>query len=84
MTCPASTVIDTITFASYGTPTGSCGSFVSSSCDAADSRKVVSYKCLGQQSCAVSAVNTIFGGDPCFNTVKRLYIQVGCVGKALS
>ena len=78
MTCPASTVINAVTFASYGTPTGSCGSFVTSSCNAATSGTVVSGQCMvGQQSCSVSATNANFG-DPCSNSVKRLYIQVGC------
>ena len=82
VTCPASTIINAITFTSYGTPTGSCGSFQYSSCDAANSKRVVSLQCLGQQTCSVSAVNTNFGSDPCVGTAKRLYIQVSCIGKA--
>ena len=77
MTCPASTVINAVTFASYGTPTGSCGSFIASSCNAATSATVVSNQCMGQQSCSVSAGNGNFG-DPCTSIGKQLDIQVGC------
>ena len=35
LTCPEGQIIESVTFASYGTPTGSCGSFEAGDCDAA-------------------------------------------------
>ena len=84
VTCPTSTVINSITFASYGTPTGSCGSFVTSSCDSTTSRSIVSFNCLGQHSCSISAGNANFGNPCLLNDAKTLNIQVGCTGYAYS
>ena len=80
VTCPASYLIQAITFASYGTPTGSCGSFVIGGCHSSTSVSVVSPLCIGLQTCSVPASNSEFG-DPCSGTSKQLYIQVNCVGE---
>lgn len=77
LACPAGQTIQSIDFASYGTPGGTCGSFVPQSCDATTSRNVVSAACLGKGSCAVGAVNGTFG-DPCVGTAKRLFVQASC------
>ena len=77
LTAPPGQVITSIDFASYGTPTGTCGSFVLSACDAASSRSVVEAACLGKTSCSMAADNTTFG-DPCPGTQKRLYVQASC------
>lgn len=77
ISCPAGTKVTAVTFASYGTPTGSCGSFATSSCHATTSSSVVNTACIGKTSCTVSAENGIFG-DPCEGTFKRLYVQVAC------
>ena len=79
VTCPTGTTIGAITFASYGTPGGSCGSFTTGSCQAASSSSVVSAACLGRSSCMVAASNALFG-DPCSGTTKRLAIQAQCGG----
>jgi hypothetical protein len=75
-------VIRTVTYASYGTPNGSCGAFSNSSCHAPDSQALVASACIGLNSCSVPANNSVFG-DPCFGTGKRLYIQATC-GSALT
>lgn len=77
LSCPAGTKITSITFASYGTPNGSCGSFTTSTCNASTSVAKVSAACVGKTSCTVPAENDVFG-DPCVNTFKRLYVQVAC------
>lgn len=76
ITC-SSGVITTIDFASYGTPTGFCGQYSVSTCNAETSRNVVYNACINRASCRVYANNVEFG-DPCLNTKKRLYIQVTC------
>jgi len=69
--------ISSIQFASFGTPTGTCGNFkVDSNCNAKNSTSVVSSMCLGKTSCTITANDALFG-DPCFGVPKRLYVQVG-------
>jgi len=80
VTCAASYLIKAITFASYGTPTGSCGSFAFGGCHSSTSESVVSPLCMGLQTCSVPASNSEFG-DPCSGISKQLYIQVNCVGE---
>jgi glucose/arabinose dehydrogenase len=77
LSCPGGSVVRAVTFASYGTPNGSCGSFTTSGCNAASSRATVESACSGRTTCAVPATNGTFG-DPCVGTVKRLSIQATC------
>ena len=77
LSCPGGLVIGEIAFASYGTPTGTCGSFALSTCQASSSLTVVSDACLGQTACAIPATNAIFA-DPCSATGKRLVVQASC------
>jgi len=74
--CPFG-IIDSITFASYGTATGSCGNFAIGECHATNSLSVVSSACLGKSSCTVFSHNDTFG-DPCDGTPKSLYVQAVC------
>lgn len=74
LTAPAGNVFTSIEFASYGTPTGSCGSFSTSSCHATNSQSICESVFLGQNSASVAATNGVFG-DPCSGTVKRLTVQ---------
>lgn len=75
MTAPAGTTFVGVQFASYGTPTGTPGSYAISNCHAANSLAVVSTYLLGQSGTInIPATNVVFG-DPCSGTGKRLYIQ---------
>ena len=68
-------VFTNVTFASFGTPSGSCpGPFHAGSCNAADSVAIVSAACLGKKSCSISPTNDFFNGDPCVNTLKSLSV----------
>jgi len=74
----ASGVINAITFASYGTPSGACGSWaVNASCSARNSSAIVEGYCLGKAACAVPATTPVFG-DPCYDVVKRLVVEATC------
>ncbi len=86
MTAPAGTVFIHVPFASYGTPTGTCSSFVRGSCHATGSQSVSEGYLLGNNSATVPATNTVFG-DPCQGTLKRFYLQAAyaqtiCAGTA--
>jgi hypothetical protein len=78
VSCPAGQIIDSVVFASYGTPSGSCGSFAVGDCNAESSAAMVQTLCAGKRTCSVTAANGTFG-DPCHNTTKRLAIEVSCV-----
>lgn len=75
--CYGGAVITGVSFASYGTPDGTCGAFTAGSCDATTSVANVQTACVQKASCSVSATNGVFG-DPCVGTVKRLYVQAEC------
>lgn len=64
ISCPggAANVIKSISFASFGTPGGSCGNYtIDNTCNAANSSAIISSLCLGKTSCVVNASDTIFG-----------------------
>jgi hypothetical protein len=77
VTCPAGTTVLTVDFASYGTPTGACGSFAASDCHATTSQAVFDAACVGVDTCTVAADNATFG-DPCNGTLKHLYVEATC------
>lgn len=81
LSCPGQGVVTSIVFASFGTPSGSCGSFTKGSCDAANSTAIVTQACMGKNSCTITVADTLFG-DPCFDTVKVFDAQVQCSTKA--
>ncbi len=79
LSCPTGQTIGRVAFSSYGTPTGTCGSFVNSTCHASTSLSAVQAACLGKVSCSVPATNAQFG-DPCAGTAKRLAVAYVCQG----
>lgn len=74
LTAPAGHTFISVTFASYGTPNGSCGAFTIGGCHAANSMSIVQTALIGNNSASIPATNGVFG-DPCGGTVKRLYIE---------
>ncbi|KAL4650070.1 hypothetical protein ACB092_01G060500 [Castanea dentata] len=76
--CAVGESISTIKFASFGTPSGTCGSFQKGTCHAPNSLEVVKKKCMGQESCLVTISNTTFGADPCPAMLKRLSVEATC------
>lgn len=80
--CQNGQTIDEITFASFGTPTGSCKTgFSAGTCASADALETVKQLCIGRTSCAVNATCGTFGHkDPCFKVHKQLAAEVHCSG----
>ncbi|GAA4352150.1 hypothetical protein GCM10023185_11540 [Hymenobacter saemangeumensis] len=75
LTAPAGTVFTAVTFASYGLPNGSPGSFTLGSCHASSSQSVVTSYVVGNSGTVViPATNAVFT-DPCFGIQKRLAVQ---------
>ena len=90
--CPGANIIESIAFASYGTPTGGCGSAggdpkagatdahtfaVADACHADASEQAVSSQCVGKGWCDMTADNGLFG-DPCYGSGKFLAVVVTC------
>eukprot|EP00118_Oscarella_pearsei_P025682 m.308582 g.308582 ORF g.308582 m.308582 type:complete len:1010 (+) comp44295_c0_seq1:152-3181(+) len=78
--CAGDGTINHVTFASFGTPNGTCGHFQAFNCSSKNSVSVVEKACVGKSSCTIRASNDNFGGDPCFDVVKHLYVEVTCGG----
>ena len=78
LTCPDGQVIDSVSFASYGTPAGKCGALEEGTCHSDKSVSQVESMCVGRAACTVFASNGSFG-DPCQSTTKSLKVEVSCV-----
>ncbi len=74
LTAPPGNVIQSITFASYGTPSGICGSYNVGACNSTSSKTVVEGIVLGLNSATFAATNANFG-DPCSGTFKRMRVS---------
>ncbi|KAG0477576.1 hypothetical protein HPP92_012295 [Vanilla planifolia] len=70
-------VISSVKFASFGTPTGECGSFSHGGCSSSAALDIVKQECLGSKSCSIS-VSTKKFGDPCKKLIKSLAVEVVC------
>ncbi|KAL2498402.1 Beta-galactosidase 3 [Abeliophyllum distichum] len=76
--CEPSQFISFIKFASYGTPSGTCGSFQQGTCHAQNSHAIIEKMCIGKESCRVTVSNNYFGTDPCPNVLKKLSVEAVC------
>eukprot|EP00753_Platysulcus_tardus_P014195 PLAT4196.1.p1 GENE.PLAT4196.1~~PLAT4196.1.p1 ORF type:complete len:675 (+),score=404.96 PLAT4196.1:31-2025(+) len=77
LTCPPAQRVREVTFASYGTPTGSCGNFAAGSCHADSSLAHAKESCDGQKDCAIDVNNGVFG-EPCAGTAKSFAAHYTC------
>ncbi len=74
LTAPYNQLFTAIKFASYGLPTGTCGSFVYGSCNATNSITIVQNAFLGRNTNSILTNNSVFG-DPCSYEDKKLFIE---------
>jgi gliding motility-associated-like protein len=75
LTAPSGSIFKDVLFASYGTPTGSCGNFALGWCNSPSSVGLVFGSFIGRTSSSIFADNTIFG-DPCNGTGKELKVEL--------
>jgi hypothetical protein len=79
LTAPPGSTFTSVEFASYGTPTGTCGSFAIGGCHASNSLSIVKNYVLGRSgTITIPATNEVFG-DPCIGTAKQLYVQATAI-----
>lgn len=80
--CPVGGHISNVTFASYGTPRGSCETgFSQGGCSAPSSYNIVAAACIGTPACSVTASDDTFGNNKapaCRGKSKFLAAQVQC------
>jgi hypothetical protein len=79
LSCSSGQVIKSISFASYGKPSGTCPNFSIGTCHASSSQSKVQSLCLNKPSCSVAASNGVFG-DPCSGVQKSLVVAYTCGG----
>lgn len=70
--------IASIPFASYGTPTGDCGTYKASSCNNNNTMSIVEGLCVGKKSCSIPVSNEEFKYDPCVDVKKHLDVEALC------
>lgn len=76
--CPfPNQVISSIKFASYGRPSGTCGSFSHGSCRSTNALSIVQKACVGSKSCSIEVSTNTFG-DPCKGVAKSLAVEATC------
>jgi hypothetical protein len=84
--CAPGQAIKDVTFASFGTPAGSCGTHslkISPACHSPVSLEFVNAACIGKQSCNLKAAIGAKAGrvtltDPCPRKAKLLAASVAC------
>ncbi|CAN1771305.1 Beta-galactosidase 13, partial [Linum perenne] len=78
--CPFHKKIVSIDFASFGDPSGTCGSYAEGNCSSPLSKSVVEKLCIGKNGCDIPAERKLFDGfqDQCAQMQKRLAVQVKC------
>ncbi|KAG8636041.1 hypothetical protein MANES_16G092900v8 [Manihot esculenta] len=77
LSCQGGQKISAIQFASFGNPTGSCGSYQKGPCDSADSLSAAQKACVGKMSCSLNVSQGSFGSSSCGST-NRLAVQATC------
>jgi len=70
-------LIEKISFSSYGTPSGRCGSFSEGDCHSVKSEEVVRKLCIGKSECSIPVTVSLFD-DPCYGVEKHLSVQAEC------
>ncbi|CAL5368849.1 unnamed protein product [Camellia sinensis] len=76
--CPINTHISTVKFASFGTPSGTCGSYTMGDCHDPNSTSVVEKVCLNENECRVELTRVNFNKGLCPGTIKKLAVEVVC------
>lgn len=78
---PGGGFFTSVVFASFGTPTGDCGSFKVSSCNALNSTSIVANACINKTTCKINVSDQEFG-DPCYDVVKSFSALLTCQNPA--
>ncbi|XP_010243525.1 PREDICTED: beta-galactosidase 3 isoform X2 [Nelumbo nucifera] len=76
--CPSNTVISSVKFASFGSPSGKCGSYSKGDCHDPNSTSVIEKICLNKNGCEVALSEENFNKDLCSSLTKKLAVEAVC------
>ncbi|XP_050232735.1 beta-galactosidase 10 [Mercurialis annua] len=76
--CPKNRGISAIHFASFGSPTGTCGSYSHGECHDPKSVSIVEKECLNKNECVVQVTEEKFSKGLCPANVKKLAVEATC------
>lgn len=76
--CPKNSHISTVKFASFGSPTGTCGSYTEGVCHDPKSISVVEKVCLNKNECTIEVTEDNFTKGLCPSTTKKLAVEAVC------
>lgn len=76
--CPEDTHISSVKFASFGNPTGACGSYTQGNCHDPNSISVVEKVCLNKNRCDIELTGENFNKGSCLSEPKKLAVEVQC------
>ncbi|CAN4083968.1 unnamed protein product [Withania somnifera] len=76
LNCEQGWTITAVNFASFGSPTGDCGSFIQGSCHL-DVSSIVHQGCVGKSGCSIH-ITVAKLGDPCPGVLKSLAVEAFC------
>ncbi|XP_024019187.1 beta-galactosidase 10 isoform X2 [Morus notabilis] len=76
--CPENTLISAVKFASFGTPTGRCGSYSKGECHDPDSSSLIEKICLNKNKCTVELSKENFSKSSCPGVSKKLAVEAVC------
>lgn len=76
--CPQNAVISAVKFASFGTPTGKCGSYSEGECHDPNSISVVEKACLNKTECTIELTEENFNKGLCPDFTRRLAVEAVC------
>jgi hypothetical protein len=74
LTCLNGGVINSVSKAFFGTPTGSCPDYSAGACDDPTFLPYAQATCVGQTTCVLESQ----GADPCLGTVKSIAVVATC------
>ncbi|KAK7282252.1 hypothetical protein RIF29_10887 [Crotalaria pallida] len=79
LSCPDNTVISAVKFASFGNPSGTCGSFLKGDCHDPNSNIVVEKACLNKNECVIKLSEDNFKTNLCHPGLTRnLAVEAIC------
>ncbi|CAK7354696.1 unnamed protein product [Dovyalis caffra] len=76
--CPQNTHLSAVKFASFGTPTGKCGSYSEGECHDPNSISVVEKACLNKSECTVELTEENFDKGLCPDFTRKLAVEAVC------
>ncbi|KAG6539272.1 hypothetical protein ZIOFF_004434 [Zingiber officinale] len=76
--CPEGSSVSSITFASFGNPTGTCSSYRRGSCHYPSSVSVTEKACLHKNKCSIAFKGESFTEDLCPGTAKAMAVEAAC------